>query len=155
MRIVKAAGLIVAIVASPVYADPPDVINLDPDPKPAQVTAADVEPPTAWFYERYKIPENQLNLAQQAALEQLHRDMDSGYQPYVFCCGSIGDRDLIRWDHRVPVSGEIFNKYRLMPGQIIDAYTFQMIATEQVSSQNGQLQESKGLGGDFLDKLQK
>jgi hypothetical protein len=155
MKFVTAAGLVAAIFALPIYGGSQDIIKLEPDPEPTQVQAPDVEPPTAWFYERYKIPENQPSLAQQAALEQLHRDMDSGYQPYVFCCGGIGDRDLVRWDHRVPVSGEIFNKYRLMPGQIIDSYTFQQIASEQIASQNGQLRSSKGLGGDFLDRLQR
>ena len=128
----------------------PTVI-LEPAKPPTRVTAPG-EAPAAWFYENYRFAERTPSVADQAALQRLHRSMDSGYQPYVFCCGTIGDhQDLVSWDHRVPITAEVLNKYRLMPGQIIDSYTYQQIASELVESRN---EEAFSGGGDFLDRLQ-
>lgn len=150
MKLRRAAALLLLAHAVSAQEQLPTV-TLDPAEAPTQVTAPG-ETPAAWFYENYRFGERPPSIADQAALQQLHRGMDSGYQPYVFCCGAIGDhQDLVSWDHRVPITAEVLNKYRLMPGQIVDSYTYQRIASELVESRN---EEALSGEGDFLDRLQ-
>jgi hypothetical protein len=150
MRLLQATVWLVLTQAAHAQEQLP-VITLDPAEEPAQVTAPG-EAPAAWFYENYRFAERPPSVADQAALQQLHRGMDSGYQPYVFCCGAVGDHEeLVSWEHRVPITAEVLNEYRLMPGQIIDAYTYQRIASALTKSRN---EEAIRGGGDFLDRLQ-
>ncbi len=150
MRLFTAATLLLSAHAAGAQEQLPTV-TLEPTKPTARVTAPG-ETAAAWFYENYRFAERSPSMAEQAALQQLHRNMDSGYQPYVFCCGAIGDhQDLVSWDHRVPITAEVLNKYRLMPGQIIDAYTYQRIASELVESRN---EDASSGEGDFLDRLQ-
>lgn len=139
MKLFKYAVLFAAATA---HAEQPTVIPLDRYSTPAQVVAPAPEPPAAWFYERYRIPTHAMTTQQQAAIRQSQTEMDSGYQPYVFCCGD--DDDVVSRDHRVPLPGDIFNKYHLMPGQIIDAITYQKIAEEVIVSQNREAQAGEG-----------
>jgi hypothetical protein len=142
---------VLCAIASPAGAEDLKTIHLAPAPETTHVKAPPSEPPAAWFYAQYQIPERAQTVQQQAALAQSHREMDSGYQPYVFCCGDVGDKELISWENRVPLAGELFNKYKLMPGQIINSVIYTEVIAEQRQIETGQLQDSEG---DFLDRLQ-
>lgn len=148
MRLLKLSALLILAHAANAQEQLP-TITLEPVEEPTRVT----EPQDAtWFYERYSFANRPPSTADQAALQQLHRGMDSGYQPYVFCCGGVGDhQDLVSWEHRVPITADVLVKYHLMPGQIIDSLMYQRIASELVVSRN---KEAVSGGDDFLDRLQ-
>jgi hypothetical protein len=138
----RCIATIALFVTATAHADQLTPLELDRYPEPTSVMAPAPEPPAAWFYERFQIPTHAITLQQAAALRQLQSEMDSGYQPYVFCCGGPGDAVVSR-EHRVPLSGEILSKYRLMPGQIIDSVAYQRIAEEVIVSQNREAQSNE------------
>ncbi|MGH8501917.1 MAG: hypothetical protein ACREVE_05485 [Gammaproteobacteria bacterium] len=127
-------------------------------PEPAQVTVTGnneviSKMPQPAEKPGYRFREDmEFTVEERNALDRLHNAMDSGWQPYVFCCGSPGDADAIKPENRVALAGAIFNKYKLMPGQIIDAHTFQQVAMENVRLLNG---AGESANTTFLDGLKR
>lgn len=153
----------IAIVASCFYASSVSAQTyqrtiIEKYPEPAHVTVegnndAVSKMPQPAEKPGYKFSEEtEFTLEEKNALTRLQNAMDSGWQPYVFCCGSPGDADAIAPENRVALAGAIFNKYRLMPGQIIDVHTFQEVAMENVQLLNG---ASEGSNSTFLDGLKR
>jgi len=87
--IFRCIATIALFVTATAHADQLTPLELDRYPEPTSVMAPAPEPPAAWFYERFQLPTHAMTLQQAAALRQLQSEMDSGYQPYVFCCGGL------------------------------------------------------------------
>ncbi len=158
MKLTGIAFIAVCFYASAIGAQPYRRAILEDYPQPAHVTVEDnneviSKMPQPTEKPGYRFREDmEFTLEERYALTRLHHAMDSGWQPYVFCCGSPGDADAITPENRVALAGAIFNKYRLMPGQIIDVHTFQEVAMENVQLLNG---AAEPINSTFLDSLQR